>query len=82
MSLRSLIATGLTEKQWRELFDQLMQSPKRPKDWPIVTFDEWKAEVIAEGENRKFIEYCYSGKQIGVRKGIAKVIAEIKKDWL
>jgi hypothetical protein len=82
MSLKSLIATGLTEKQWEDLWARLAKSPRSQIEALAMGFEEWREAVIAEGENRKFIEFAYSGKRISRRKGIARVIDEIKKDFL
>jgi hypothetical protein len=80
MSLLSLIQTGLSEREWENLWAKLVSSPQFQVAALATGFEQWKADVIAEGKNRQFIEYAYSGKRISLKKGIAQVVREMKQD--
>lgn len=80
MSILMQIRTGLSERQWEDLWARLVSSPKFQVEAMAVGFEEWREMVIAEGENRRFIAYATTGKRIGLRAGIGQVLSEIKHD--
>jgi len=80
MSILMQLRTGLTEREWEELWARLVSSPRWQTEALALGFEEWRQAVISEGENRRFITLATTGKRIGLRKGIAQVIAEIRQD--
>lgn len=81
MSILCKLRTGLSEREWENFWVKLASSPKSQILALSVGFEEWRQNVIAEGENRRFITYSVTGKRIGLRKGIAQVLAEIRADY-
>jgi hypothetical protein len=80
MSLLSKIRTGLSEREWENLWARVVSFPKFQGAALEAGFENWRTAVIDEGSNRQFIHRAYTGKKIGLRKGIAEVIAEIEHD--
>lgn len=74
------LRTGLSEREWENLWAKLVSSPQFQTHALSIGFEEWRQAVICEGENRRFITFAYTGKRIGLRKGIAQVVAEIRAD--
>jgi hypothetical protein len=80
MSILMQLKTGLSEREWEDLWARLVRSPRFQTEALIIGFEEWRQAVIDEGENRRFITYATTGKRIGLRKGIAQVVAELRHD--
>ena len=83
MSLKGLamqLQTGLSEREWEALWVRLVSSAQFQVEALSIGFEEWREMVINEGHNRRFVTYAFSGKRIGLRKGIAQVVAEIRED--
>jgi len=78
MSLKCWVQTGLTERQWENLWHALVSSPASQLDAMALGFEEWRKNVIAEGANRQFIHHAWTGKKISARKGILEVVQEIR----
>lgn len=84
--------SGLSELEWEAAWKFIEPrlkalGPDCPKSYyvdfagPIPTFAEWKDAVIAEGKNRQFINYVYTGKRCSLRQGVQKVIQEMKDGY-
>ena len=80
MSILMQLQTGLSEREWEDLWARLVNLPQFQAQALSIGFEEWREMVINEGHNRRFVTYAFSGKRIGLRKGIAQVVAEIRAD--
>lgn len=80
MSILMQLRTGLSEREWEDLWARLVSSPHRQVEAIAMGFEDWRNAVIAEGANRRFITHATTGKRIGLRKGIAEVVADIRQD--
>ena len=80
MSILMQLKTGLSEKEWENLWARVVSASRWQTEALAMGFEEWRQAVIDEGENRRFITYATTGKRIGLRKGIAQVVAEIRHD--
>lgn len=78
MSLFLKIRTGLSQYEWERLWAQLCTSPHTQIEALSQGFENWFEAVVAEGKNRQFVHYAFSGKHISLRKGIAEVVNEMK----
>jgi len=73
------LLTGLNDQEWRKAWASVQAVlPFAGNLAPQVlpSFRVWKAAVIAEGKNRRFIDQCY-GEKISLRAGVQEVIREV-----
>ena len=77
MSILTRIRTGLSEYEWEKYWAQLASTPCGQINALSLGLEGWRAEVVAEGRNRQFIERAYTGKRISLRAGVLQVINEV-----